>query len=268
MNYNDINVSMLTLNRCTSEKYVRHYTRQGKECHAIGFLLSGTGRLHHDDKKIELKTGDAFFIAKGTRYYSEWFPVEGSGYAFYALHFDFTVPPNDLAFDDGLIKILSGQSLILPLVRALEAERQKPDENKLKSLSIFLEILSIALPQTEPRKTSRCYASVLPAIEYVAAHPDLNVDADYLAKTCNLSRARFFAAFRSATGTTPLRYATKLKLAAAEKVLLSPSYVSVERLAEQFGYLSSVYFIKLFKAEYGLTPFQYKKANRGEAEGL
>lgn len=268
MEYNDMNVSRLNFYLFTSDKYVRNYTKQGKDCHAIGFLLSGEGKLHVNEQNIALKPGDAFFIAKGTRYYSEWIPKDGRTHSFYALHFDFAIAPNGMAFDDGLIKVLADQSLILPLMRSLEAELQKPAENKLKALSIFLGILSVVAPQIETGKNSRCYNSVLPAIEYITAHLDLSADSDYLAKICHLSRARFFVAFKSATGTTPLRYSTDLKLKAAEKILLSPSYVSVERLAEQFGFMSSVYFIKQFKNKYGATPFQYKKAHRDRAEGL
>lgn len=41
MEYNDMNVSRLNFYLFTSDKYVRNYTKQGKDCHAIGFLLSG-----------------------------------------------------------------------------------------------------------------------------------------------------------------------------------------------------------------------------------
>ena len=67
MEYNDMNVSRLNFYLFTSDKYVRNYTKQGKDCHAIGFLLSGEGKLHVNEQNIALKPGDAFFIAKGFR---------------------------------------------------------------------------------------------------------------------------------------------------------------------------------------------------------
>ena len=40
--------------------------------------------------------------------------------------------------------------------------------------------------------------------------------------------------------------------------------LNINAVAEQLGYSSAQYFIKVFKEEYGITPYQFKKNREKE----
>ena len=268
MEYNEMNVSSLYAFVHSSAAKHRNYTLKApKSCHAIAIMLSGSGELKSGEKSVSLNCGDAFYIAKGTRYYSEWTPDKSGTVSFCAVHFDFCAPPKIFATNAGTMLVIAENDRVHELIQAIKNEIAAANENAFKTLSLFFELLSIAMPSVERGMGARYGEKIAPAVEFICKNLDKNASADELAALCGLSRARFFVAFKSATGLTPLVYTTKLKLKAAEKALLTQD-CSVERLAERLGYLSPVYLIRQFKKEYGTTPFQYKKAHRVIAEGL
>ena len=66
--------------------------------------------------------------------------------------------------------------------------------------------------------------------------------------------------FKEIVGETPLRYHHFVRCEHARQILENPE-VSIEIAAYKAGYVSTSHFIKLFKANYGITPLQYQKKN-------
>ena len=64
--------------------------------------------------------------------------------------------------------------------------------------------------------------------------------------------------FRQKMNTTPNREFTKIKMRYAAKLLRKTDF-SIERIALMVGYSSKGHFYKLFFAEYGMLPYNYKK---------
>ena len=65
--------------------------------------------------------------------------------------------------------------------------------------------------------------------------------------------------FRHEMGTTPHKYLTELRLHAAADALRAGWDSSIAEIAHKCGYSDALYFSRLFKQHYGLSPREYAK---------
>ena len=68
--------------------------------------------------------------------------------------------------------------------------------------------------------------------------------------------------FRQIMGKGYAEYIREQKLGRA--IELMDRGLNINAVAEQLGYSSAQYFIKVFKEEYGITPYQFKKNREKE----
>lgn len=86
---------------------------------------------------------------------------------------------------------------------------------------------------------------------------DASFTMDNFASEMAMSRSAFYVKVSDATGDTPNKYMRSFRLKKATDLLLN-SKTTVEEVAYMCGFKDPGYFSKLFKAEYGITPKQYK----------
>ena len=80
------------------------------------------------------------------------------------------------------------------------------------------------------------------------------------AALCCVSKPRFFALFKKFTGASPVVYKNAACTEAAAKYLIAFPNRSVEEIAYEFRFSSPVYFARLFKKRFGVSPAAYRKA--------
>lgn len=97
----------------------------------------------------------------------------------------------------------------------------------------------------------------------VAMHrqPDRDWTVAQLAKEASSSRSVFARRFLLATGVSPLRYLTELRMRLAVRKL-SREGQSVEEVASQLGYGSLAAFSRAFKRTVGVSPGACRTACR------
>lgn len=78
-----------------------------------------------------------------------------------------------------------------------------------------------------------------------------------MAAAAGLSRFHFLRRFKRATGITPWRYLTELRLARAKSLLADPA-MGVAEAAAAAGYADPAHFSKLFRQRTGKTPSAYR----------
>lgn len=96
--------------------------------------------------------------------------------------------------------------------------------------------------------------------QYIEAHLDEELSLPMIADQLGFHPAYLSKVFRTETGQTLSDYLTKRRMERAAELLRSTDG-KIYEIAEQAGYQTPHYFIKLFKNYYGLTPQQYR--NRG-----
>jgi AraC-like DNA-binding protein len=95
-------------------------------------------------------------------------------------------------------------------------------------------------------------------VEYVANHYLEIESLDDLAARFYITKHHLCRLFKQATGVTVVNYvnARKIRLA-CEKLKFTKA--GIEKIALECGFHSSMYFCKLFKETFGLTPSEYRK---------
>ena len=128
-------------------------------------------------------------------------------------------------------------------------------ENRLKSLSVFYELLSILSRSADPKPLhflNRYIEKNLadPALSNTLLAEKLGISEVYL--------RRLFAAYYK---TTPKQYILDLRLRKAQQLLLD-TQLSITEISQSCGFASLHHFCRCFKNKTGMTPTEYAKHNR------
>ena len=78
-----------------------------------------------------------------------------------------------------------------------------------------------------------------------------------LSAVCSLSESRFLALFKQELGISPISYLQNLRLEQAKHLLVSTS-LTVSEISASVGYDDPLYFSKLFKSHFGVSPKGYR----------
>lgn len=152
-----------------------------------------------------------------------------------------------LGCSDYLIKPLDSSELYKVIEKAIgKIEENKSEELKLDTIPEYL---------TDFEKQDIIHTKVIPYIQENITNP---FTVSELAKYVALNPQYMMRLFKKTTGKSIIEYVTVYKMEMA-KNLLKKSQWTNEIIAEKVGYVSSNYFIKLFKKQYGITPREYRK---------
>jgi CheY-like chemotaxis protein/anti-sigma regulatory factor (Ser/Thr protein kinase) len=89
---------------------------------------------------------------------------------------------------------------------------------------------------------------------------DSEFDINVMARELGLSRSSLYNKFRESTTLTPNDYVLRYRLRRAAQRLKAEPELQVTEIADLLGFGSSRYFTRCFKALYGMTPSEYRKA--------
>ena len=102
------------------------------------------------------------------------------------------------------------------------------------------------------------------AVKYIENNYFYDIDITSLASELGFSRAYFTTLFTKRTGESPYGYLTRVRLEKA-KEYLRENDKSVETVALSVGFSSVQRFSETFKKRLGISPFNYRKNNRGKS---
>ncbi|HEY4538017.1 MAG TPA: response regulator [Erysipelothrix sp.] len=98
------------------------------------------------------------------------------------------------------------------------------------------------------------------AVEYIYKNYQQSISLEEVAKAVDLNPEYLSRCFKKEVGKTYSSFLSNIRLEKA-KVLLLETNEQVQYIAESVGYFNVSYFSTLFKKEYGLNPFEYRKQN-------
>ncbi|MGC5772861.1 response regulator transcription factor [Paenibacillus pabuli] len=93
---------------------------------------------------------------------------------------------------------------------------------------------------------------------YIEEHLSHGLSLDELGKVAHLHPVYLSKLFKQETGENVSNYISRKRLDKASR-LLQDSELRVADIAQMVGYKKNQYFIQLFKVEYGVTPYQYRR---------
>ncbi|MFP3122248.1 response regulator [Ectobacillus funiculus] len=149
-----------------------------------------------------------------------------------------------------LLKPVSKQKLIEAVEQALETEAS------IERADYIEKVADPKLLNIESSQTSK--SPIKEALQYVNNNLSRQISLKDVAGTVHLNPSYFSVLFKEQTRLTFSEYLTRKRLQTAKKLLLTTN-LPIEEVAQETGYQTAKYFIKLFKEYEGITPSKYRK---------
>lgn len=96
------------------------------------------------------------------------------------------------------------------------------------------------------------------ALIYIGEHFDKDLNMAVVSNYISMNYSLFSYEFKEYTGKNFVMYLKEMRLKEAKR-LLAESDLKVMEIGQQAGYENEKHFMKVFKAEYGITPSEYRK---------
>ncbi len=125
----------------------------------------------------------------------------------------------------------------------------------------LLELIATISREVNPKENldSGRRSLIYDAMNDIHAQYQSKMDITKLAKQYDLSKGRFDHLFKEVTGLSPHRYLMKVRLEKAVYFLCNTT-LNVSEIAELTGFEDPLYFSRIFKKQYSLSPKAYRKA--------
>ncbi len=95
---------------------------------------------------------------------------------------------------------------------------------------------------------------------YVEEHLEERISTQFLADRVGLSSGYFCPAFKNTVGLTPQAYVMQQRLKRAKYLLMSATGVALNEIAFSCGFTDQAHLNNRFKAAYGISPGNWRKA--------
>ena len=124
----------------------------------------------------------------------------------------------------------------------------------------YYQILHILHTLSTPKYVDTA-DSLLTIPAYIEEHYASPLHIAELAKLTHMSESNFYASFRKQYGTSPIAYLNCYRMSIASE-LLKNTEMSIADIADSVGVHDPVYFNKLFRKTYQLSPRNYRKIHQ------
>jgi len=251
MHFNIENLKLLNVLHCVSAPK-RVY--QNRPSHALVFRRSGSIEYRFGNKTVPLLEGQVMLIPEGTTFTVTQLTPGISRYT--VINFrgalSLTEPLRICPQRD-----LSGLYARLDRSAAIDPEREP-----FALCSHFYWILSQLFEAEKDYRSSATLHLLDPAVDFLQSHlfdPDLKVGM--LHSLCGVSDTYFRSLFAARFGVSPKKHLLNRRLSHAKALLDSGECGSIADVATLAGFDDALYFSKVFKVRYGMSPSQYQKSH-------
>ncbi len=232
----------------TYREYHYNDARRGNDCHYIGYMRHGSGRIVGENAEMTVEEGELFYIPMGFRYESHWSGVPEVIFD----SFGFTYFPHSASDSYPLQKIPTTPE---SLARLEELSVHKTVD--CRSIAYLYLLLDAVLPVMQTGNSCSKQVAVEEAIAYMQGAKRLSVPE--LARHCRMSESGLYAAFRAVKGCTPIETWHRMQSERAVDLLLTTD-LSIEEICEKLGFCSASYFRKILRTHTGKTPREIRKS--------
>ena len=250
--------SFLKINNCGWQRNeVESVTvrKNGRKDYHIVLVCKGKVKVVYHDSSFILTEGNMFFYEPGTpQYYA--FSKDSSTYW---VHFSGTAVPNVLSticLDYGVYQQkFSGRvtEQFRLLIRKFGLPRYRND-----LYGMLLTLLAFLSDEIAERAVLEDDEIIWKIASYINDCYNQKINLKELAGLSGYSSSRFSHLFFKVTGTSPIAYQRNIQLQHASELLID-SFDSIKSIALICGFEDSLYFSKVFKKKFGLSPSEYRK---------
>lgn len=258
-----VNVSKIeAVERTWRDGNINRYP-EGREENIISYTFCGSKRIldYESGDQYELSAPAMVLISKGTPYLSqtELHAGEEQGNTIcvrFALSDDYG---EELCFEEPFCVWSNDRDgKILQAFRGVLSAYLATDACPMVIKARMYELLRLLCMRKNGGSLSKAARQILPAVEYIEQHPELNTSISELATMCFLSESYFRVQFREHLGCSPTDYRNRLRVEKAQE-LLDSSLWTTELIAEKLGFCDTSHFYRVYKKVTGSTPRKGKE---------
>jgi AraC-like DNA-binding protein len=235
---------------------------------SILFVTGGLGHLSMNEDWHDLKAGSCFLWQASTRVQLVA-DSQNSLQVYFLQYLSIPLDVRNLATNCILTEtpdmglhyskvVLPSLAFIESLLGQLITTLHNPSPQAyFKKISLFHEILQVLSETTED---DRLPPSIRRTILYMERYYTKAIQVGNLPVMAGLTPNSFCRAFKKATGFTPSRYLTRLRMNRAKQLLMMPE-LSLKEIATHVGFQDELYFSRVFKNVVGVSPTIFMKEN-------
>lgn len=161
--------------------------------------------------------------------------------------------PSDL----GLPTVLSGMADLRPrFAAAYEGYIAHEIGYRLRARAAVSELIAMLLDKHARGRHGRGSAKLRTLLSYIGENYASPLSLSDLSRSVGYSPSHLRELFRTELGLSPVRYINRLRIERACALLHED--IPIWRVAELVGFPNANYFSRLFRAELGITPQEYK----------
>lgn len=125
------------------------------------------------------------------------------------------------------------------------------------TLLILLAYISNMVKETHCKKIPEAISEI---ITYINMNYNKQHTIEELSQRVGYSKSRFLHLFKEITNMTPLTYLNDIRLRNACEMLMGTSH-SIGEVARSCGFEDQLYFSRVFKKKYNISPGEYRRQN-------
>ena len=236
--------------------------RSGRVDYHLLFVVNGRYAVKHGGEEYILGEGNFVLYAPGE--YQSYEAIESS--RSYWIHFSGIAVPEILescGLSSGAYTVMAN-SVVFEKCSQIIGHLYN-SSSKMLANAALIEILYHLGFITKEKHRETIPSAILTSVAYINMNYDKNICLDELARLSGYSKSRFSHLFSEYMGTTPIKYQNKLRLENARDMLLS-SEISIGEIAYLCGFTDQLYFSRVFKKEFGISPSDCKDGRHTESE--
>lgn len=217
------------------------------------YVLSGSAGYTFSGKSFTVKSGDVFYLAKGSTYDIRIIEFEYS-FIFVNFSFESSVERESEVYAGAAITAL--ESTFFKMMKSWNfGDFSDKIECKAYLYTIYAAIARETVFGYAPAKIKKQLEKTIDYFSRNFGNPELTV-AD-LAKVCGVSEGHFRRIFLKAYHMPPVKYMNLYRLNTARQMLASTD-LTISETAARCGFNSVYYFDRMFMREWGIQPGRYK----------
>ena len=237
-----------------------------RDHYCIHQVISGTGFYIVDESQYQLAAGDTFIIYPHTevKYYADleepweyaWVGFMGTDAGSIIRATDFTKSRPLIEKDPEWFQTIRRQLEAIYQVKGNTYRAAVAMTGALYTLlSTFMQCAKTVMPLKDPQLLCAEKAK-----SYIAANYSYPITVEDIAHYTGISRSHLFRLFQTYLEKSPKEYLTAFRINQAEH-LLKETPLSIAAIAYSVGYENNLYFSRVFKAQTGMSPSEYRIQN-------
>lgn len=233
-------------------------SRMFRRCWAIVYKWEGATEYCSGNRTYMSDARHPIILPRGCAY--EWICHCAGRYSIVEFHADTEC---DRLFD---FQIAASEPFLAAFRKLEQVCTMKSNFWQVEAKQLTYQLLLQLLRETPTNAytSSRKSDKIQPAVEYMHRHYDRNMSNEELAAMTEVSTVYFRKVFTQLYGMSPIHYLHHLRVEKAKEILRS-DFGTITDVAASLGYQSIYHFSKVFRRSTGLSPSEYVRAGRGDA---